>query len=411
MSRNKFFKRARGYAGTIIDAFLPDLKNERTGIYSYGTDNLLPNNLLKFIASSGVATRAANKLSEYITSDGFTDTAAAAIKVNEYQTADQLLKEQSVYMAMLEVCAFHISRNAQGKVALVKALPPQCLRKKIGGGYLYNETFGQEKYDKTKDIDYAEYISRDLSPTEINSGAYKNGEVLYVYIKSPFSSYYPVPTYYSQIEDVRTSSEISKMDLELTLNGFMPSALITLVGQYDDTTKDDLGETEVDQLIDEFKKFTGQIKRKADDLSGRFKGWLTFARTKEEVPVIQTLDIKAILDSSNEKRDIIDRAVCRLFSVHPVLLGYSDSAILGNTQAIANASLELTRSANNYQRRITEAFKMLYPVNDWTISEYMPINYVPDALLQDMTQDERRNRFLGLPPLAMPATPTTPPAP
>jgi hypothetical protein len=155
--------------------------------------------------------------------------------------------------------------------------------------------------------------------------------------------------------------------------------------------------TELDYVHEDFKQFTGQVKN-SEGLSGRFKAMLNFAKTKEEVPVLQTLDIKSILDSSNAKRDVIDRAVCRLFGVHPVLLGYADASVLGNTQSMANASLELNRVVNSAQRMISEAFSKLYD-GDWTISEYTPITYVDPALFPDMTQDERRNKFLGLEPI------------
>jgi len=80
-------------------------------------------------------------------------------------------------------------------------------------------------------------------------------------------------------------------------------------------------------------------------------------------------------------------------------MGYSDASVLGNTQAISNASVELNKVVANRQRLIREAFEMLYPTFDWSTSDYMPLTYIEPALYPDMTQDERRNKFLGLPPL------------
>ena len=401
MSRKqRFFKRAAGLVNSFVNAMVLNYEDKSKDVWKYGKNNLLPNDLLKFLANSGVATRAANKVAEYIASDGFVNEAAAKLQINPFQTADQLLQEAAVYVSMLDGCALKIARNAGGEVAQVTVLPFQCIRRKInGGGYLYNPNFGQPRMDNKDDIHFPEYVPRKLTLDELKSDKFKHGELLYIYKKSPYSTHYPVPDYYAQIEDVRTSAEISKMDLELTLNGFMPSALITLVGEYDDATKDpNTNLTEVQQVQQDFKQFTGQEKNE-EGTASRFKAWLTFARTKEEIPTIQTLDVKSILESSNSKRDIIDRSVCRLFGVHPVLLGYSDAAVLGNTQALSNASLELNKVVNSKQRMLTDAFKRLYPAMDWTISEYMPINYIPDALLADMTQDERRNKLLGLPPL------------
>lgn len=396
-------KKVRGFVTSFVNAFLPEYKNESDDIYKYGKDNLLSNQLLSYVADSGVATRAANKLAEYISADGFTEPTSANFKVNEKQTADELLNEVSAYAALLTGVAFHISRKG-GKVSSVKSIPVQCVRKRISGGYLYNETLGQPKYDKTKGKTYPAFVPGDLPNELIASPVYKNGEILYMYLKTPLNAHYPVPDYYAGIEDIRTSSELTKFDLETVYNGFVTSAMITMVGDIDDQTKDAAGFTELDYIKEDFRQFTGQEKNDIG-LSGRNKAWLNFAKTKDEVPVVQQFDTKSILDASNSKRDVIERSVCRLFGVHPVLVGYSDAAVLGNTQAISNASLELAKVANRYQKMITQAFKMMFPTMEWNLSEYMPINYIDPALFDRMTEDEIRNKLLGLPPKETEATP------
>lgn len=380
----------------FINRFVYDTENKSKDIWNYGEKNTLPNQLIAAVADSGVATRAAGKLAEYIASDGFTEKASAEFKVNSKETADKLLQRLAGQSAMITGICLHVTRKG-GKVFEVKTIPIQCVRKKITGGFLYNETFGQKRYDNTLDKHYPEFTNRALSVDEMR-GDYANGELLYIYRETAFNMHYPVPDYYSQIEDVQTSSEIAKFDLETVTNGFLTSAIITMIGDIDDINKDSAGQTELDYVLSDFKQFTGQVKN-ADGISGRNKAMLNFAKTKEEAPVVQQFDSKSILEASNSKRDAIERAVCRLFGVHPVLLGYSDAAVLGNTQALANASQELTKVANPYQRMITEAMTMLFPNMDWTISEYMPITYIDPALYQDMTQDERRNKLLGLPPL------------
>lgn len=116
------------------------------------------------------------------------------------------------------------------------------------------------------------------------------------------------------------------------------------------------------------------------------------ARNKEEAPILQAFDSKIILDASNNKRDIIDRAVSRLFKVHPCLIGFADPQILGNKQAMANASEELNKSLIEDQVLIERAFQELFPEkgNIFKMSTFRPITYIPDAILQDLTPDERR---------------------
>lgn len=390
------FKRAKGLVSSFVNVFVPDLINKSVGIYNYGYNNLLPNELVKYIADSGIATRCVGKVSEYIASNGFVDKANASLKVNEKQTANKLLQEQAINAAMFRGFAYHISRKG-GKISSVVSIPFQCIRKKTDGNFLYNPTFGQKLYDKTQDKTYPAFVGSEMPTSILSDPKYKDGEVFYVYQKTPFNSYYPVPDYYSGIEEIRTSSELAKMDLELALNGFMPSAIVTVVGNIDDSVEDDNGKTEMDYIRDDFKKFTGEEKE--NGISGRFKGLLMHAPSKEDLPQITTFDAKSILEASNNKRDIIGREVCKLFGVHPVLVGFSDAQILGNQQALSNCSLELTKTVDHLKRMLIESFEMMFPNMDWSISEYLPINYVPDALLSDMTQNERREKFLGLPPI------------
>jgi hypothetical protein len=117
-------------------------------------------------------------------------------------------------------------------------------------------------------------------------------------------------------------------------------------------------------------QFTG-LKKNKDGLTDRFGVMTNFVATPEQVPTFTGNDPKPILEASNTKRDIIERAVCKLFGVHPVLLGFSEASVLGNDKAIAQASDMLRITVNPIQRLITETFEMLYGTAiDWTISEF-----------------------------------------
>lgn len=392
--------------GLFVNAFLPDYQNQSKDIHLWGKDNLLPQKLITYVADSGVATRSAKKVAEYIASDGFANKDLSKLKVNPTQTADKALQVQAEYMSLLNGVAFHVKRKG-GLLKDIEAypIPAQCVRKQIdGGGYVYNETLGQPKYDKNKDKVYARFESRDIPELELLSSKYANGEILFTYLETPYSQHYPVPVYYSQIEDVRLTSEISKMDLELAVNGFMPSTIITIIGDLDNKNKQASGLTEVEEYQEDFKQWTGQ-RKDSDGLTGRFKAMLAFAPTKDEIPNLQQLDLKSTLEGTNSKREISGRSVCLLFGIHPVLLGYSDAAVLGNQQALANAAAELNKVVNPMQRLLTEAFEQLFPDNDWTISEYKAINFIPTEVLATLTTDEKR-ALGGYPALVNPTTVT-----
>lgn len=377
--------------------FVPEIKNESKGVYMYGKDNLLPNKLMRWVLDSGTAKKAVSKRSTYISADGFIDENASNFKVNEYQTADKILTEIAGYQSYFKAFALHIVRDGNNNIQIKSVLPFQNIRKKLDGRYVYNATFSSAKYDSTKD-QIIEAFKPDQLTAEEMMLVKDNGELLYAYNKSADNPNYPIPDYYAGIEDIRTSSELQKFDFESVTNAFLPSAILTVIGELDNQNQDDTGRTEQDYFDESLEHFTGNVKD-AEGKSGRMRLMVTTARTKDEIPSLQTFDAKAIVDASNTKRDIIDRAVCRLFGVPPVLVGFADAQVLGNQQALANASNELNNDVLSDQQLVTETFALLFPeIKNWDITSLKPINYIPDAILNDLTPTERRS-LVGYPEL------------
>lgn len=393
----------------FFNRFVPTIENKSEGIYIYGVDNLLPNNNLRIINDCGVAKRCVRKKARYIQGDGFADKNAAEFKVNRKQTADHLLRTISSYASYFEGFALSISRHADLKIAEVKSIPFQCVRRKIDGTLEYNPTKGQS-FVKDKTTVHPEFNPR-ITPEEFkkNLVTYKNQpEIMYVFEETADNPHYPVPDYYAGIEDIQTCSEISKMDLELTENGFMPSAILT-TNEIDDVNKGDDGKTAYETFTDEMNKFTGKKKtynpnlyssraREQGDIplnegkSGRFKLLHVMVSAMAEAPKLEKYDAKSILEASNEKRNVIGREVCGLIGVHPIMVGFSDAAILGNQQALANVIMDLNHYINPIQRMITEAFQSLYPdIEEWTISQFSPV--IPPEVWAIMTMEEKRNSY------------------
>jgi hypothetical protein len=202
--------------------------------------------------------------------------------------------------------------------------------------------------------------------TDFNS----NGEIYYVFDGNPFDSdVYAIPDFLASVEDVKTSSELSKMDYEAVLNGFNLGGVMTFFG-VDDNEKGEDGLTDRQRIEGEMVQFTGMKKNK-DGLTSRFAVLVNFAEMAEQAPIFSGNDPKPILEASNSKRDIIERAVCRLWGVHPVLLGYAEAAVLGNDNAIKQAMAMLRQTVNPVQRLITQAFRNMFGAQiDWTISEF-----------------------------------------
>ncbi|CAB4218416.1 hypothetical protein UFOVP1605_25 [uncultured Caudovirales phage] len=382
-----FFKRILK-AIPFSNMFVPEIVSESKGIYLFGKTNMLPNNLMKWVLDSGTAKRAVSKRATYISADGFVEDGAANFKVNAVQTADKILTEIAGYQAYFKGFALHVKRSAEG--IQIKTIPFQDIRKRLDGKFSYNPTYSALKFDQSKEQIICAFKGvKPLTEFELNE-IQANGEIIYAYHKNADNPNYPIPDYYAGIEDIRTSSELQKFDFESVTNAFLPSAILTLVGNLDDSQKDESGRTEKDYFDETLEQFTGNVKN-AEGKSGRMRLMVTTARTKEEIPSLQTFDAKAIVDASNTKRDIIDRAVCRLFGVNPALVGFADASILGNQQALANASKEMCNEVISDQQLITEIFAAIYPeIPNWDITSFTPISFIPDVILADLTPTERR---------------------
>lgn len=378
--------------------FVPEQKNETKGIYMFGKDNLLPNKLMKWVLDSGTAKRAVSKRAAYIAADGFIDETAANYQVNPKQTADKLVTEIAGYQSYFKGFALHVKRtpNTEGLPDVqVTVLPFQDIRKRLDGRYDYNPTFSAAKFN-ANDNKIIEPYKKDRKIDDSEAGKLElakikdNGELIYAYHKNADNPNYPIPDYYAGIEDIRTSSELQKFDFESVTNAFLPSAILTIIGEVDNQNQDEAGRTEQDYLDESLEQFTGNVKD-AEGKAGRMRLMVMNARSKDEVPVLQTFDAKAIIDASNSKREVIDRAVCRLFGVPPVICGFADAAVLGNQQAMANASQELNNDVISDQQLITETMAALYPeIQNWDLSTFRPIQFIPDAVIQKLSDDEVR---------------------
>jgi hypothetical protein len=359
----------------------------------YGKDNLLPNKLIKWVNESGTAKLALNKYAQYIDADGFVDERTALTHFNDYQNGDQLLSDISIQQAYFKGFVLFIQRDGFNKIKSTKVIPlDKCRKDKEKDIIWYNPTLFTSKFQEIK------WKSYPIFKKENRYIDAQEGEIAYFYKKSADNPYYPVPDYYAGIEDIITSSELSKMDLEITWNGFLTSGSMTFIGNPNKVIDDQNNRTYKDYIDAQLQEFTG-AKKDGDGLSTRFSLLTFWAGSKEEAPIYQPFDSKGIIEASNTKRDLIDRIVCRLMKVHPVLIGFSDATILGNQQALSNAQKELINTVNTDQRFISASLKTIYPDLDFNISQIQPA-FVSDAnVISKLTEEEIRNIFFGLEPI------------
>lgn len=386
-SKRGFF--AKAYS-VVQAAVVKITENKSTGLYLYGRDDKFPNKLLDVTSDSGTATSCITIKADFVSGEGFADENTGKFKINPEETANEFLFKLAPYITTFEGVPYNIQFDMTGKPIAVFLLPFQSVRKYENGNFKYNPNLGLPE-EKTKDtLIYPGYKSNQTKEEILEMISDQNqkygkqlGQVLYVYRETPKAIHYPVPDYFSGIDDVRTDAELSKIEIENAINGFMPSAVLTLIGEVDNTTKDENGKTDQYKLDETLMNFTGAK-------GGRNRLAVLTSKTKESVPVLQSFDAKAMFDAISGATDRVARKVCRHMGTPPVLIGLSTPGQLGNNQELANYMELFVFAVSKYQKMITEPLKKIFPAMNWEISPLQLLKYFPDKVWEKLTDDEIR---------------------
>jgi hypothetical protein len=371
-------------------------ENKATG----SLQNKFAGELVKAVMNSGTARICLDRRTSYIVGDGFVSETVNEIKANNDQSIQDLLFEAANNTGLLKAVCLHVLVDNNGEVYRVYNVPVDKVERTVQGTFIYNPTKNTDNFDKNLDKEYPQWDST-LTPEQRkiklaadlkqNNGK-QLGSFVYVFRKAVGQDYYAIPPAYSGIEDILTDAELSAFELENLQNGFVPSALLTLIGEYDDQVIDEqTGLTEMDGVKKVLQSFTGKG-------GGRSKLAVLTAKTKEQLPIIQQMDTDLIVSALEKITDRVGRKVCRLFEVPPVLAGFEDASILGSNQTFKNALLALQHSVIKDQELIISAFNKIWPNVDFTIKQLQLIDYIPNEIMAKLTDDELR-AMAGFDPL------------
>lgn len=357
--------------------------------YLYGANDKLPNELIKAIADSGTATTCVSRLKSFIQANGFAND-SATFKVNPNQTADDLLAEIAPSSGIFEGFALRVIYRADGQVGAVYKIPIKNLRARQDGMWRYNWRMGEKGYKKTEDVIYRPFTPNVPQPErakiiaqEISQHKEQLGEIMVVFQPKEiqFGDIYPIPDCYSGLDDIQTDAALQRQDKRNVKKGFKANVIIGMPGEVDDQTKDADGKTDQDHLDDTLREFTKEDGSSIALLQGK---------SKDALPEITPFPVADILNGTQGARDRVPRAVCRHFSVPPVLVGLEVAAILGNTQAIVNSMKMFLTIVSDRQRMIERAFTRLWPTIEWKISKINVYDYLDPQIAAKLTPDEIR---------------------
>lgn len=379
--------------GAIQNRVVTIAENKSKGWINYDTDNAFPQNLIRQISESGTATACLELLSQFVYAEGLVDADFGKTMINPKQSINDVLGEISYIYPELRGVAFHIARKLDGSIGEVKLVPFEQVRKMNTGDYCVNPTFGCGKVDEKKSQFFKAFQGAKINPLFIRP----NGEILYFFIKKPMQMDYPIPPFYSAIEDVNADTELSKYELESVTNSFLAGGVLNIVGDIDDETKDDNNKTEWDYLNDSLEGFTG-AKKDAKGGSGRQSLLVLHAKTKEEIAVYSPIEHEGTLNAAENATKRVSKKICRAFGVPAFLLDLGENTGL-STQFISDSITLFNSRIGKMQSEIMRAFIMMFPesADKFVMTQLDPVKYIDPIILQKLSPDEQRG-LIGFKP-------------
>lgn len=392
------FNKLYGFLNRIVTIKEVKYDNE---IIKYDSDNKFPQNLIRIVGESGTATSCINALVHYGYADGLVDEALGKTMANETQTFNEVVEDLFWQQFYFGGEALHVKRDTGGNIVSVKAIPFENIRK-TKTHLIYNPTFSSS-YDSNQDCKYPYFVGVKATPEQLaeiaqytNNDGETVGEILYYFKKKPGQYIYPIPNYHSAISDIETDGEHSKYELESVNNSFLPSGILTLVGQIDNVEKDERGNTEQDNISELLEGFTGNVKDSKGE-SGRNKLLVLNAKTKDEIASYQAISNEGILTAVDTATTRISNKVARAFGVPPFIIGLGGNVGFATNIVADNITLFNNR-VNKIQINTVSPLKMCFPDKDFTMTQLTPIKNIDPNLLEVLTPNEKRE-LLGYKPL------------
>lgn len=342
-------------------------KDYNTNYYRFGEADCLPNDIVRTVNDSGTGRACITKLSQFTQAHGFKDATVGTAPANLDQDFNSVASELALIVSYFKCSSFRVLYNNDAEPTLIYPVPTQKLRRYGRTRFAYNDLMGERNYNKNHDKILQAFDPKEDKrsrmgriATQIEKYGEQYGDIVYVFKKGVglYQDIYPVPDYYSGIDDIESDAGISRLELRNIKKGWR-TPIIVSTGPIDKVLQDDSGKTEYDKFSEKMKRFTGEDSAYALHLEGA---------TEEAKPKVEVISIADILDQTQNATDRIGRKVCRHMGVPPIMVGFATAGQLGNNQELEN-TIELFRmSVVESQALITESLKRVFPLKNFDMT-------------------------------------------
>ena len=366
--------------------------------YRFGREDNFPNKVVEAINDSGMARVCIDRLNQFTYGFGFKDKRVGDTMVNATQTLDEFIRETVSYINYLGAFAWVHKYDGFGQIVHTYVLPAQYVRKKIDGGFLYVDGLGDgPEHRERNDLprSYPAYDPR-ATPSEIRQEIARQkakfgdqiGFIQYVYNGGVGMLYekYAVPTHAAGLNDINANAAHSLQEESIAANSFKAEVVI-VTGVIDNLTKDENELTAADRFAMEIEKFTSP------------DGSPVMHIQKNQEQDVQVFP----LDTSNSREEKLDRSrervekvICRLFHVPPVIAGISTEGKLGDNQELVNQLKLFNLTLADKKELLLRGLKQRYPEmaeESFDLEGLNLFSFLPPELLGQLSEQELRDIY------------------
>ena len=405
----------------VLPSLMPDVVSQKdlgkvslTGgtALAYGNGNTVPQIALDAALASGTAYRCLERRTAFLIGTGLPDALAVVpVPGQPGKVWGEFWAELCSQWAYFNGCALLIKYANDKSIGEVHLLPLPAVRKTSNGCFLLNHRYGRKGFKADESTEHlpfnpsTEAVAALLKQAKVLDKKGKPfgqpGQILYAYIAKAGEMDYPLPPHWAGLEDVLLDTELSRFDLEEVRNGFLPNAVLTLIGEQDDATVDENGQSQEDRTNEMLRGFTGL----GNNATGRDKLLVLDAKTKEQAPILTAFNGTGNLDKLDAKKEAVGQTICRHIGIPPILAGFAKAGQLGAAQEILNA-VELTQDdLAPIQRKALRVLMAVSPaMAGAVVGVKKPISFLPPEVLAVLTPDEKR-KLGGYEPLTITPAP------
>lgn len=318
----------------------------------FGENNIFPDHLLNLYNKSSVHGAIVNNKVKYIVGKGIDATDPKLQKVNRYgESINKVLEKFAKDIEIFGGGYLQVIYDHVGKIKELIHTPFHTIRKGKGGGWWYCKHWDWRDYKKIDPVFIEDF---DLTkPTGVQLFSYKEYR--------PGSEEYPLPGYFSSLNDIETDTEISIYNLSVIKNGQFSGKLISFFnGEPDEEKK---------------KKLEKKWNDKFNGAGNAGKTMLAFNEGSAKEPAVtdlSTTDLDKLFDQLSKTTQ------AKIFAGHevtsPILFGIQEPGKLGGRNEMQD-SYEIFKNtyANSKQQQLEEVLGVFLPLLGLPVQKIIPV--------------------------------------